>query len=186
MTFVLPYNASRLAGSLIWKMTGIVHLKCQHIPSLVLLSLTEILSGSERHQGSRNHNQSVKSSDLYPPQTSSVNHTMEQHNVSDAGVTLQHSCLEHKGSHCSEHRQKIQKYTLFILHSSGTGRVQRAKSTVSPHHHHQNRRGGKMQAINSKNGYQPDTYHITNGGDISDSHLVYSVTHTVIFIKETL
>lgn len=29
------------------------------------------------------------------------------------------------------------------------------------------------------------TYHITNGGDISDSHLVYSVPLTGIFIKQT-
>ena len=27
------------------------------------------------------------------------------------------------------------------------------------------------------------TYHITNGGDVSDSHLVYSVPLTAIFIK---
>lgn len=30
---------------------------------------------------------------------------------------------------------------------------------------------------------QHDTHHITNGGDVSDSHLVYSVPLTAIFIK---
>ena len=39
---------------------------------------------------------------------------------------------------------------------------------------------GKSIATHIK---QQDTHHITNGGDVSDSHLVYSVPLTAIFIK---
>lgn len=42
---------------------------------------------------------------------------------------------------------------------------------------------GSCRQIDSNTDKQPDTHHITNGGDVSDSHLVYSVPLTAIFIK---
>lgn len=40
---------------------------------------------------------------------------------------------------------------------------------------------GKIDSNTRKK--QQDTHHITNGGDVSDSHLVYSVPLAAIFIK---
>lgn len=58
------------------------------------------------------------------------------------------------------------------------------------HHHTQTRarartrsKHGSCRQIDSNTDKQPDTHHITNGGDVSDSHLVYSVPLTAIFIK---
>lgn len=52
-------------------------------------------------------------------------------------------------------------------------------------HHHTPGSNTVVNGETDSNASKPHTHHITNGGDVSDCHLVYSVLLTAIFIKLT-
>lgn len=107
--------------------------------------------------------------------THNVNATNDT-KVWDAGLS------EHRDL-CRDHRS-VHRASSFYGASPCTESVwvQGGRRLTHEHHYTPGPNSGCRQ-IDSNAHKQQDTHHITNGGDVSDSHLVYSVPLAAIFIK---
>lgn len=101
-------------------------------------------------------------------------------------VPTNHAAVHSADHQCRSEQQYMIKDTFSqvgpVLNEHPDPRTGSPSSRGRQHHHtHRSEKRGCVEIDTTANTQY--THHITNGGDVSDSHLVYSVPLTAIFIK---